>query len=40
MAAPLRGNTGHSCYFVTASTFQKHSLFQSEKMAQLFVDVL
>jgi putative transposase len=40
MAAPPRGNTGHSCYFVTASTFQKRNLFQPERMARLFVDVL
>src|SRR5439155_10930581 len=40
MAAPPRGNTGHTCYFITASTFQKQSLFQSERMAQLFLEVL
>ena len=40
MAAPRRGNTGYSVYFITASTFQKSSLFQSDKMAQLFVEVL
>src|SRR5947199_74952 len=40
MAAPHRGNTGHSCYFITASTFQKRQLLQSHRMAQLFVDVL
>src|SRR5437660_10208130 len=40
MAAPPRGNTGHSVYFITASTFQKRSLFQSERMAQLFIEVL
>src|SRR3989475_2802773 len=40
MAAPHRGNTGHSAYFITASTFQKRSLFQSERMAQLFIEVL
>ena len=40
MAAPPRGNTGHGCYFVTASTYQKRSLFQSERMANLFVEVL
>jgi len=33
MAAPYRGNTGFSTYFITAATFQKHSLFQSEGMA-------
>lgn len=40
MAAPHRGNTGYSCYFITASTFQKRHLLQSGRMAQLFVDVL
>ena len=40
MAAPHRGNTGHSCYFITASTFQKRNLLQSDRMAGLFVDVL
>src|SRR6266702_3985947 len=39
-AAPPRGNTGHSVYFITASTFQKRRLFQSERMAQLFIEVL
>jgi putative transposase len=40
MAAPHRGNTGFSTYFITAATFQKHSLFQSSRMAELFVQVL
>ena len=40
MAIPYRGNTGHSTYFITASTYQKKSLFQSEQMARLFLDVL
>jgi putative transposase len=40
MAAPHRGNTGFSTYFITASTFQKQNLFQSVRMASLFVDVL
>ena len=40
MAAPPRGNTGHGCYFVTASTFQKRQLLQSDRMRQLFLDVL
>jgi putative transposase len=40
MAAPPRGNTGYSAYFITASTFQKESLFQSQRMADLFVKVL
>ena len=40
MAAPPRGNTGHGCYFITACTFQKRSLLQSDRMKRLFVDVL
>jgi len=40
MAAPPRGNTGYSTYFITASTFQKQNLFQSERMARLFIEVL
>jgi hypothetical protein len=40
MAAPPRGNTGFCTYFITAATFQKHSLFQSDRMAGLFVQVL
>ncbi len=40
MAAPPRGNTGFSTHFITAATFQKHNLFQSDRMAGLFVQVL
>src|ERR1700738_3005971 len=40
MAAPPRGNTGDSVYFITASTFQKQSLFQSERFSRLFIDTL
>jgi putative transposase len=40
MAAPSRGNTGDGCYFITASTFQKRNILQSDRMAGLFVDVL
>jgi putative transposase len=40
MAAPLRGNTGYSAYFITASSFQGERLFQSQRMAELFVRVL
>jgi REP-associated tyrosine transposase len=31
---------GLSTYFITAATFQKHSLFQSDRMANLFLEVL
>ena len=40
MAAPRRGNTGYSCYFITSSTFQKRNILQSDRMAGLFLDVL
>jgi putative transposase len=40
MAAPRRGNTGYSCYFITASTFEKRNILQSDRMAGLFVGVL
>jgi putative transposase len=40
MAAPPRGNTGYSVYFITASTFQRRLLFNKEPMARLFVEVL
>ena len=40
MAAPPRGNTGYSVYFITASTFQRRLLFSKEPMARLFVEVL
>jgi putative transposase len=40
MAAPPRGNTGHSAYFITASTFQKQSLFQSDRFSLPFIDPL
>jgi putative transposase len=40
MAAPYRGNTGLGTYFITADTFQTHGLFQSDRMAGLFLDVL
>jgi REP-associated tyrosine transposase len=40
MAAPYRGNTGSGTYFVTACAFQKQQLLQSDRMAQLFLDVV
>ncbi|MGA2964886.1 MAG: transposase [Terriglobales bacterium] len=40
MAAPRRGNTGSSPYFITASTFQKQQLLQSDRMVRLLLDVL
>ena len=40
MAAPPRGNTGYSVYFITAATFQRSRLFHKEPMVGLFLDVL
>jgi putative transposase len=40
MAAPPRGNTGYGIYFITASTFQRQKLFQSERFSVPFVDTL
>ncbi|MGA9528694.1 MAG: transposase [Terriglobales bacterium] len=40
MAAPRRGNTGSGTYFITAGTFQKQQVLQSERMARLLLDVL
>ena len=40
MAAPPRGNTGYSVYFITASTAQRAPLFRKEPMARLLVEVM
>jgi putative transposase len=40
MVAPHRGNTGFGTYFITACAFQKQQLLQTDRMAQLFLDVL
>jgi putative transposase len=40
MAAPPRGNTGYSVYFITASTFQRKPLFHKKPLAKLFLEVL
>lgn len=40
MAIPYRGKTSDSTYFVTASTFGKKALFQTERTARLLLDVL
>jgi REP-associated tyrosine transposase len=40
MAIPHRGWTSNSTYFVTASCWEKQCLMQSDRMAQLFIDVL
>jgi REP-associated tyrosine transposase len=39
MAAPTRGNTGYSCYLITACTFPKRRLLQSDRMANLIIDI-
>jgi putative transposase len=40
MAIPYRGITGSGTYFVTASTWEKKCLLQSERMAKLLIEVL
>ena len=40
MAIPLRGRTGSATYFVTADTFCKKNLLQSDAMANLFCEIL
>ncbi len=40
MANPYRGQTGHGTYFITADCFQKKSMLQSDRSAQLLIDVL
>ncbi len=40
LAIPYRGNTGLSTYFITSATYCKRSLFQTDRMAGLLIDVL
>ena len=40
MSIPYRGNTGYGTYFITACTFQKQQLLQSDRMANLLLDVM
>ncbi|HXZ80048.1 MAG TPA: transposase [Terriglobales bacterium] len=40
MIIPLRGHTSESTYFLTASTYCKQQLLQSERSALLLIDVL
>src|SRR5438270_5632433 len=40
MAMPPRGHTGHGTYFVTASTYAKKNLLQTDAMATLLIQVL
>ena len=40
MTIPHRGRTTESTYFVTSNVLQKKSLFQVEKIARLFIEVM
>lgn len=40
MTIPHRGETGHGAYFITASAYMKQNLLQSERMANLFIELL
>jgi REP-associated tyrosine transposase len=40
MAIPYRGTTGKGTYFITSATYLKKSLFQSDRMANCFLEVL
>jgi putative transposase len=37
---PHRGDTSKSTYFITASTYQKKQILQSQRMAELFLETL
>jgi putative transposase len=40
MAIPHRGVTGSGTYFITSATYQKMSVFQTDRMARFFLEVL
>ena len=40
MTIPHRGVTSESTYFATANVFEKRSLFQVDKIARFFIEVL
>ncbi len=40
MTIPHRGSTRVDTYFITASTFQKKSLFQNERLASAFIETI
>jgi REP element-mobilizing transposase RayT len=40
LTIPHRGRTTQSTYFVTANVLEKRSLFQVEKIARLFIEIL
>jgi len=39
MPIPYRGSTGNGTYFITASTFDKQCILQSERIAGLLINV-
>src|SRR5437764_1060139 len=40
MAIPPRGQTGKSTYFITSSTSDKKNIFQTDRMANLLIEIL
>ncbi len=40
MIIPPRGHTGHGTYFITASTWMKAALLQSDRSARLFIETM
>src|SRR5258706_4084736 len=40
MTIPYRGQTGNSTYFVSANTWERKRLLQSDRSARLFLEVL
>jgi hypothetical protein len=40
MTIPYRGTTRGGMYFITVSAYEKRSLFQSDRMARMFMDVV
>jgi len=40
MTIPHRGKTGDSTYFISAQTYLKKNILQSDRMARLLIDVL
>ena len=40
MAIPLRGQTSHSTYFITADCWEKKRVLQSDRACELLLDVL
>jgi putative transposase len=40
LGIPYRGTTSQSTYFITANVLMKMSLFQADKIARLFIDLM